>query len=94
MLLCLSFVALTKKHGMGYVVDISKMGLIFGEVIGILEHEELKRPEKRSKKPSDYPVKLAGVTFGYHDKEVLYGINMEMPQGTVNVIVGPSGSGK
>lgn len=79
---------------MGYVDDISKMGMIFGEVIGILEHEELKRPEKSSKKPSDYSVKLAGVTFGYHDKEVLHGINMEMPQGTVNAIVGPSGSGK
>lgn len=79
---------------MGYVDDISKMGTIFGEVIGILEHEELERPEKSSKKPADYSVKLTGVTFGYHEKEVLHGIDMEMPQGTVNAIVGPSGSGK
>lgn len=79
---------------MGYVDDISKIGTIFGEVIGIMEHEELKRPEKSKKIPEDYSVKLTGVTFGYHEKEILHGIDMEIPQGTVNAIVGPSGSGK
>lgn len=79
---------------MGYVDDISKMGTIFGEVIGILEHDELKRPEKSRKMPADYSVELKGVKFGYHEKEILHGIDMKMPQGTVNAIVGPSGSGK
>lgn len=79
---------------MGYVDDISKMGTIFGEVIGILEHEELKRPVCSVKKPEEYSVELRDVTFGYHEKEVLHGVDMKMPQGTVNAIVGPSGSGK
>lgn len=79
---------------MGYVDDIGKMRTIFGEVIGILEHEEMKRPEKSRKMPENYSVRLTDVTFGYHEKEILHGINMEMAAGTVNAIVGPSGSGK
>lgn len=34
------------------------------------------------------------MTFGYHEKEVLHGINLEIREGTVNALVGPSGSGK
>lgn len=79
---------------MGYMDDVQKMGTIFGEVIGILKQDELKRPEKSLKTPIDNTITLTGVTFGYHEKEVLHGIDMQMMSGTVNAIVGPSGSGK
>lgn len=85
---------LDKRQSLFYhVKDTHGKQLVFYD-IAILEHEELKRPEQSAGTPEDYSVKLTGVTFGYHDKEILHGIDMEMPQGTVNAIVGPSGSGK
>ena len=35
-------------------------------------------------------VTLENVRFGYHDKEILHGVTMELKAGTVNAIVGPS----
>lgn len=79
---------------MSYTDDIGKMGTIIGEVTEILTREELIRPEADKRKPRDYSVTLENVRFGYHEKEVLHGINMEIPSGSVTALVGPSGSGK
>ena len=79
---------------MSYSDDLARLNTILGEVTGILTWEELKRPEKDSRKPVDTSITLENVTFGYHEKEVLHGIHMQMPSGTVNALVGPSGSGK
>ena len=79
---------------MGYMDDVGKMQVIFNEVINILEHEELTRPEKTKKVPVNHSIKLTDVIFGYHEKEILHGIDMDIEAGTVNAIVGPSGSGK
>ena len=32
--------------------------------------------------------------FGYHEKEVLHGINLHIKEGSINAFVGPSGGGK
>lgn len=77
-----------------YMDDLGKIGVIIGEVTGILEHQELERPEKSTAVPKDNSITLENVRFGYHDKEILHGVNMELKAGTVNAIVGPSGSGK
>ena len=74
--------------------DLGKIGVIVGEVAGILEQPELERPEKSKSVPKDNSVTLEDVRFGYHDKEILHGVTMELKAGTVNAIVGPSGSGK
>ena len=79
---------------MSYSDDIAKVSTIIGEVTGILSQEELKRPDTDREKPEDYSITLSDVTFGYHEKEVLHGINMHIKEGTVNALVGPSGSGK
>lgn len=79
---------------MSHMDDIAKVGTIIGEVTGILSWEELQRPEKDKEKISDYSIALSDVTFGYHEKEVLHGVNMNIESGTVNALVGPSGSGK
>lgn len=79
---------------MSYMDDLAKAGTIVGEVTGILSWEELERPAKESKKRKDYSISLSDVTFGYHETEVLHGIDMHMQEGTVNALVGPSGSGK
>ena len=77
-----------------YTDDLGKIGVIVGEVAGILEQPELERPEKSKSVPKDNSVTLEVVRFGYHDKEILHGVTMELKAGTVNAIVGPSGSGK
>lgn len=79
---------------MGYSDDIARLGTIVGEVTGILTQKELVRPEQDKSVPIDNSIVLSNVTFGYHDKEVLHGINMEIPSGKVCALVGPSGSGK
>ena len=77
-----------------YTDDLGKIGVIVGEVVGILEQPELKRPAESTAGPKDHSITLTDVKFGYHDKEILHGVNMELAAGTVNAIVGPSGSGK
>ena len=77
-----------------YTDDLGKIGVIVGEVVGILEQPELKRPAESTAVPKDHSITLTNVKFGYHDKEILHGVNMELAAGTVNAIVGPSGSGK
>lgn len=77
-----------------YIDDLGKIGVIVGEVTGILEHPELERPQTGKAVPKDNSITLENVKFAYHDKEILHGINMELKAGTVNAIVGPSGSGK
>lgn len=78
---------------MSYSDDIRTMGTIFGQVRGILEAEEMKRPEKGAA-PSENSLCLKDVRFSYDQKEVLHGIDMEIPEGSFVALVGPSGSGK
>ncbi|MCR4735556.1 MAG: ABC transporter ATP-binding protein/permease [Treponema sp.] len=89
-----------------YHDDIAKAGAIFSEVGSIMSLEELKRPEKNSKDPVDNSIILKDVHFSYKKenpsdqdnpceaKEILHGINMNLPQGSYTAFVGPSGSGK
>lgn len=79
---------------MSYSDDLARLGTIIGEVTGILEQEELIRPELSKKQPMGHTIQLKDVTFGYHETEVLHGINMTIKEGSINALVGPSGSGK
>lgn len=79
---------------MSYSDDLAQVGTIIGEVTSILEQDELIRPDALQTEPKNNTIQLSSVTFGYHEKEVLHGINLEFKEGTVNALVGPSGSGK
>lgn len=79
---------------MSYTDDIGKMGTIVGEVTEVLTQPELLRPRTDEGRPEDYSVSLKNVHFAYHEKEVLHGIDMEIPSGSVTALAGPSGSGK
>ena len=78
---------------MGYSDDFRTMGTIFNEVRAILEAPEMKRPAV-GKAPEGNDLKLNNVHFSYQEKEILHGINMEIPEGSFIALVGPSGSGK
>ena len=79
---------------LSYSDDIGKATSIFGEIDTMLTLPELSRPEKSRALPADSEVRLRDVRFGYGDKEVLHGIDLDIPAGKVTALVGPSGSGK
>lgn len=79
---------------MSYSDDLAKLRTIIGEVTSLLTLEDMKRPDTSASQPQSKDIQLKDVTFGYHEKEVLHGINLEIREGTVNALVGPSGSGK
>ena len=79
---------------MSYNDDISKATSIFGEIDEVLGLPELKRPETSKSIPKNHDIALNHVRFGYEEKEVLHGIDLKIPEGSVTALVGPSGSGK
>lgn len=79
---------------MSYNDDISKATSIFGEIDEVLGLPELKRPETSKYIPKNHDIALNHVRFGYEEKEVLHGIDLKIPEGSVTALVGPSGSGK
>ena len=79
---------------MKFTDDLAKVGTIIGQVTDILTAPELSRPETDAQTPRGSTVELHDVHFGYHDTEVLHGIDLTFREGTVNALIGPSGSGK
>ena len=77
-----------------YGEDIGKSFTILGEVIAILEQKDMVRPETLEKNIEGSSIDLENVHFGYHEKEVLHGINLHIKEGSINAFVGPSGGGK
>ena len=77
-----------------FVDGIAAMGTVVGTITDILDGEELIRPEK-SAQMNGTDISLKNVTFGYNEeKQVLKGIDLDIPAGSVTAFVGPSGSGK
>lgn len=79
---------------MSYNDDVTKATSIFREISNILELPELERPEESMALPKNHGITLQNVHFGYGDKEILHGIDLNIPDGSVIALVGPSGSGK
>jgi ATP-binding cassette subfamily B protein len=78
---------------MSYSDDIGKIHTIVSEIAGVLGQEEMNRPAWPVKL-SGYGIELENVRFGYHEKEVLHGVNLVIRPGSVTALVGPSGGGK
>lgn len=79
---------------MSYTDDIGTMSTIVGEVRSIVDAPVMERPQTAEIKPDGSNIVLKNVHFGYGEKEILHGINMEIPEGAYIALVGPSGSGK
>lgn len=79
---------------MNFVDNLARVGTVVGSVDELLLGEEQEHGEA--------PVTLAGhslrienLSFGYREgQEVLHGINLTIPEGSLTAFVGPSGSGK
>lgn len=49
---------------------------------------------ERDKMNKLYPVDVTDLTVAYHEKPVLWDVDMSVPEGTLMAIVGPNGAGK
>ena len=78
---------------MYYTDDLAKIRVIVGEIGAVLDEPEQVRPTQPAKLGST-DIELCGVTFGYSESEILHGIDLNIPAGSVTALVGPSGSGK
>ena len=77
-----------------FVDSIAAMGTVVGLITEVLDAPELIRPET-SAQMEGTDISLKNVTFQYtEDKQVLKGMDLEIPAGKVTALVGPSGSGK
>ena len=63
------------------------------EIAGLLEMEEMNRPEEEVKLKND-EIEFSDVSFSYGDTEVLHNISFKTVTNGITAFVGPSGSGK
>lgn len=79
---------------MDFVDSLARVGTIVGSIDAILKGEEQEHGEE-TVNVWDNSITMKEVFFGYHEgKEILHGIDLEIPAGTMTALVGPSGSGK
>ncbi len=78
---------------MYYTDDIAKIGTIMDDIGVVLDEPEQIRPEAgASLRGTD--IALENVFFGYGDTEILHGVDLNIPAGSITALVGPSGGGK
>lgn len=78
---------------MSYSDDVGKIHTIVNEVADVLTQPDLARPTAMAE-TNGYDICLEDISFAYHEKSVLHGINLHIPAGSVTALVGPSGGGK
>ena len=62
-------------------------------IFEILNQPGIPEPQQSSI-PSYLHIEFKDVHFSYNQKEILHGVNFQIPQGGITAFVGPSGSGK
>lgn len=51
-------------------------------------------PEGRTGPPGEALLQISGLRAGYHDLEILRGVDLTVPRGSIVTIIGPNGAGK
>ena len=94
LVICMSFaVGPSFLKALGFAGKIPQLNYKITELENLLDKPSLKEGTAEFT-GSDRNVVFENVRFGYEDKEVLHGINLELKQGTTTALVGESGSGK
>lgn len=79
---------------MNFVDSLARVGTIVGSVDEILLGEEQQHGSERVR-IQNAGISVENVSFGYHDgQEILHGVSLDIPAGSMTAFVGPSGSGK
>ncbi len=92
-ILCLGLVTPLLK-AMSFIDNLAKIGTTVASIDEFLEGEE-QRHAAAPAKLAAYDISLQNVSFGYHaDKEILHGVTLNIPAGSMTALVGPSGGGK
>ncbi len=80
---------------MNFVDTLAQVGTTVEAVDEILLGEEQDHGKKPISFDGQMDIGLTEVSFGYHEgEEILHGVNLLIPAGTMTAFVGPSGSGK
>ncbi|QQO07775.1 ABC transporter ATP-binding protein [Breznakiella homolactica] len=78
---------------MSYSDDMGKIAAIVAEITEILEAPDLERPAGEAALLG-CGIILQDVSFAYKEETVLNKVSLDIPEGSVTALVGPSGGGK
>ncbi|MGF7142160.1 ATP-binding cassette subfamily B protein [Anaerotaenia torta] len=92
--LCMSFgISAPLLRVMGFFPTMAQINY----TISNMEHMMGEAPLKQSRKPfagKGHGVRFEDVHFAYKEAEVLHGVTLDIPEGSLTALVGESGSGK
>ncbi|WP_369284103.1 ABC transporter ATP-binding protein [Oscillibacter sp. GMB15532] len=92
--LCMSFgIGAPLLRVMSFFPNMARLNFVVSNMEQMLEEEPLKQAEKPFS-GKNYGVAFEDVHFAYKEAEVLHGITLEIPEGSLTALVGESGSGK
>lgn len=78
---------------MSHVDDLEKIHTVVQEIATVLSVPDMERPQTEVKL-MEYDISLKNISFAYKEKQVLKGIDLNIPAGGITAFVGPSGGGK
>lgn len=91
---CLSLsVGMPLLKALAFAGKIPQLSYKIDEIEKAMDNEPLKS-NGNSFIGNSHIVKFENVRFAYKDREVLHGVSLELPEGTLTALVGESGSGK
>lgn len=92
--LCMSFgIGAPLLRVMSFFPNIARINFVVSNLEGMMAEEPLKQSEKPFS-GEDHNVTFENVHFTYKTTEVLHGVNLHIPEGSLTALVGESGSGK
>lgn len=77
-------------------IGMAMLRLTSASIDRTMQTEEMEQMDEKGKafSPKDHGVEFKNVHFSYENKEILHGINAEIPDKSTTAVIGPSGSGK
>jgi ATP-binding cassette subfamily B protein len=94
LVLCMSFsVGGPLLRALGFASTIPQLNYKIKALEDLLDHPELCCADTCFK-GKDHSISFENIKFSYTDTEVLHGVSLDIPEGSLTALVGESGSGK